>query len=90
VVTERYVLTADAYPVGERDTTEEIRASGFRVMVLGPGTISAFDLDGATAAKAQTWAEIHRGSTGYALAARVDGPQGVTLVWLTQPPEELF
>ena len=78
----------DAYLVDERDATEEVRASGFRVMILEPGRVSAFNLDAATAAEAHSWAEEHRGSRGYALAARLDGPQGVRLVWLTAPPEE--
>ncbi|RIX28650.1 hypothetical protein D1781_14700 [Amnibacterium setariae] len=79
----------DVHLVDKRDATQEARASGFRVTVLEPGRVTSYNIDRATVAEAQLWAIQHRGSRGYALAARIDGPQGVDLVWLTAPPEAL-
>ncbi|PPG79287.1 hypothetical protein C5D04_10135 [Rathayibacter sp. AY1D2] len=79
----------NVYSVDERDSSTEMTASGYRIMIVNPGRrISAFNLDGGSASEALEWAKKNASDGGFSVAARFDEDGGgVTLIWLTPPPE---
>ncbi|GAA4784428.1 hypothetical protein [Microbacterium gilvum] len=79
----------NVYSVDERDAREEVTAHGYRVMILHSGRrVSAYNLDGADAREVFAWAEENSRDGAFSVASRfeLDGG-GVSLVWLTPPPE---
>ncbi|MCM6762346.1 hypothetical protein NB037_07935 [Rathayibacter sp. ZW T2_19] len=80
------------YSVDERDSVEEMAASGFRVMLVKAGRrVSAFNVDAASVSEAFAWAEENCAEGAFSLAARFElSGGGVSLMWLTPPPEELM
>ncbi len=77
----------------ERDAQVEMQADGYRVAVVHPGRrVSTFNVDGCSAEEARAWAVEHSREGGYSLAARFDhsSGDGVTLMWLTPPPEDVM
>lgn len=80
------------YSVDERDSVEEMVASGYRVMLVRPGRrVSAFNVDAASVSEAFAWAAENCADGAFAIAARFElFGGGVSLMWLTPPPEEVM
>ncbi|WP_307843944.1 hypothetical protein [Sanguibacter suaedae] len=78
----------------ERTCEHEMNADGYRVAVVYPGRrVATFDVDECSTQEARAWAEARGDEAGgFSLAARFDHvPKGgVTLMWLTPPPEDVM
>lgn len=77
----------------ERDAQVEMQIDGYRVAVIRSGRrVSTFNVDDCSVEQARAWAMEHSGDGGYSLAARFDHSSGggVTLMWLTPPPEDIM
>lgn len=66
-----------------------MRADGFRVLLVQRGRrVTAYNVDGASVQEVFTWATEAAVGGAFSLAARFDqSGGGVTLMYLTPPPE---